>query len=130
MLGYTAHIAWDDIGQSVPAFLTIIIMPFTYSGTLRFLLVLHGHHPPSRGPWGTRLWSCLSLAGGAAGRVWLHAWLGAQILCNHLFAFPRPQLTLCAFCIPELCPPHPLLQLQCALKPWAEPGTPGCGLRS
>jgi xanthine/uracil/vitamin C permease (AzgA family) len=32
MLGYTVHIPWDDIGQGIPAFLTIIIMPFTYSG--------------------------------------------------------------------------------------------------
>ncbi|GAB4816680.1 hypothetical protein N2152v2_003726 [Parachlorella kessleri] len=31
MLGYTAHIPWDDIGEGVPAFLTIIVMPFTYS---------------------------------------------------------------------------------------------------
>ena len=32
LLGHIAHIEWDDIGQAIPAFLTIILMPFTYSG--------------------------------------------------------------------------------------------------
>ncbi len=32
LLGHIAHIEWDDIGEAIPAFLTIILMPFTYSG--------------------------------------------------------------------------------------------------
>ncbi|GAB4814177.1 hypothetical protein N2152v2_001223 [Parachlorella kessleri] len=31
LLGHIAHIDWDDIGEAIPAFLTIILMPFTYS---------------------------------------------------------------------------------------------------
>ena len=32
LLGHIAHIEWDDIGQAVPAFLTMVLMPFTSSG--------------------------------------------------------------------------------------------------
>lgn len=32
LLGHIAHIEWDNIGHAIPAFLTIILMPFTYSG--------------------------------------------------------------------------------------------------
>lgn len=32
LLGHVGHIKWDDIGDGIPAFLTIVIMPFTYSG--------------------------------------------------------------------------------------------------
>ncbi|PRW05836.1 Adenine guanine permease AZG1 [Chlorella sorokiniana] len=31
LLGHIAHIEWDDIGVAVPAFLTMVLMPFTYS---------------------------------------------------------------------------------------------------
>ena len=32
LLGHIAHIEWDDIGVAIPAFLTMVLMPFTYSG--------------------------------------------------------------------------------------------------
>ena len=32
LLSHVGHIHWDDLGDGIPAFLTIIIMPFTYSG--------------------------------------------------------------------------------------------------
>lgn len=32
LLGHIAHIEWDDIGVAVPSFLTMVLMPFTYSG--------------------------------------------------------------------------------------------------
>lgn len=32
LLGHIAHIEWDDIGIAIPAFLTMVLMPFTYSG--------------------------------------------------------------------------------------------------
>lgn len=32
LLGHIAHIEWDDIGVAIPAFLTMTLMPFTYSG--------------------------------------------------------------------------------------------------
>ena len=32
LLGHIAHIEWDDIGIAIPSFLTMILMPFTYSG--------------------------------------------------------------------------------------------------
>ncbi|KAI3428804.1 hypothetical protein D9Q98_007621 [Chlorella vulgaris] len=31
LLGHIAHIEWDDIGVAIPAFLTMVLMPFTYS---------------------------------------------------------------------------------------------------
>eukprot|EP00887_Chlorella_sp_A99_P001986 scaffold18.g1986.t1 len=31
LLGHIAHIEWDDVGHAIPAFLTIVLMPFTYS---------------------------------------------------------------------------------------------------
>ncbi|PSC75740.1 Adenine guanine permease AZG1 [Micractinium conductrix] len=31
LLGHIAHIEWDDIGIAIPAFLTMVLMPFTYS---------------------------------------------------------------------------------------------------
>ena len=35
LLGHIAHIEWDDIGVAVPSFLTMVLMPFTYSGACR-----------------------------------------------------------------------------------------------
>ena len=33
MMAQVRHIDWDDLGVAVPAFLTIAVMPFTYSIT-------------------------------------------------------------------------------------------------
>jgi AGZA family xanthine/uracil permease-like MFS transporter len=31
MMGQVKHIQWDDLGIGIPAFLTIILMPFSYN---------------------------------------------------------------------------------------------------
>lgn len=50
LIGHVDHIAWDDYLESIPAFLTIIMMPFTTSGeidtpkTLNIIILLAALH--------------------------------------------------------------------------------------
>ena len=57
MISQIRHLVWDDLSLVIPAFLTIALMPFTYSitngigaGVITYVLLRAGGRPPARRP--------------------------------------------------------------------------------
>ena len=58
MMRQAADIDWSDTGKSIPAFVTMVMMPFTYSiaagiawGIITYVLIVPGHHTGPRRTW-------------------------------------------------------------------------------